>query len=25
LLDVRRLHSPIKLEPLEAGGLGGLW
>ncbi len=21
--DVRRLHSPVKLEPLEAGSLGG--
>ncbi len=23
--DVRRLHSPVKLEPLEAGSLGGPW
>jgi hypothetical protein len=25
LLDVQQLHSPVKLELLEAGGLGGLW
>jgi hypothetical protein len=25
LRDVRQLHSPVKLEPLEAGSLGGPW
>ncbi len=25
LRDVRRLHPPVKLEPLEAGGLRGQW